>query len=260
MFKKLYQDPLVLFLFIGALVFAFYNAIVLQAKMPVVLNEDNRQLFVEQYELLLGREVTTSEVKKIENDYILEEVLFREAIEAGMHLTDPEIRSKLIEEMRYQITGILPEPEEAKLVQYYLSNIKRYEIEASISFQHVYYTNEPDAEILKQLESGETVSDDEFWQGRMLPDYGLSMIRGMFGKSFLDSLLNTKLNQWVGPIKSMLGWHFVKVLSHQPIMPLTFEQSKVQVINDYTVDIIEVSIENYVEDLNGKYEIIRNVE
>lgn len=260
MFKKLYQDPLVLFLLVGALVFAFYNAVVLQASTPVALSEDNRQMFVEQYELLTGREASQSEIKKIENDYILEEVLFREAIEAGMHLTDPEVRAKLIEEMRYQITGILPEPDEAKLVQYYLSHIKRYEIEASVSFQHVYFTQQPDPSILSQLQSGESVEGDEFWRGRVLPDYGISMIRGMFGKPFLERIINAPENQWIGPEQSMLGWHFVKVLSHQPIKPLTFEQAKMQVTNDYTVDILESSVKDYVDDLDDKYEIIHYVE
>ncbi|MEP0175980.1 MAG: peptidylprolyl isomerase [Paraglaciecola sp.] len=259
MLKKLYQDPLVLFVVFGVIVFSLYNYLQQASEVPVELSENNRTLFVKQLELLTGRAATPEDIAKIEQSYIQEEVLFREALAAGLHLSDSEIRETLIEEMRLQATGELPEPSDKDLVPYYLKHIKRYVIEPSLSFQHVFFEQQPETEILEKLSSGETVTGDEFWRGRTLPNYGISMIRGMFGQPFLKTLESAKTDEWYGPEQSLFGWHFVKVTASHPSMPLTYEQAQMQVRNDYTVDILEESVEDFIKNLDDKYKIIRHV-
>ncbi|GAC36919.1 peptidyl-prolyl cis-trans isomerase [Paraglaciecola psychrophila] len=259
MIKKLFQDPLVLFVIFGALVFSLYAYLDQSNINPVELSDKNRQLFTEQFELLTGRQATQADIAKIENDYIQEEILFREALEAGIHLGNPEIRGTLVQEMRYQVTGVINEPTEEQLVQYYLQHIQRYVIEPAISFQHVFFNQPPEKSVLIQLVNGERITGDEFWRGRVLPNYGISMIRGMFGKPFLERLQTAPFNNWFGPQQSMLGWHFVKVIGTQSASPLTFEEAKMQVQNDYTVDAIETSVDEYIGQFDNKYQIIRHV-
>ena len=86
------------------------------------------------------------------------------------------------------------------------------------------------------------------------------MIRGMFGQSFLNGLTSAAIDKWYGPEQSMFGWHFVKVIGTHGATPLTFEQAKMQVTNDYTVDILETSIDDFIDNLDGKYKIIRHVQ
>ncbi len=249
-----------MFVVLGALVFALYYSVEDTDQEVVELSEINRKVFAEQFEMLTGREATPADREKIENDYIQEEVLFREAIKAGMYLTDPEVRSKLIEEMRYQVTGAIPEAEEADLVAYYLEHIDRYFVEATYSFRHVYFEQQPEnAEaILAQLQAGEDVAGDEFWRGRVLPNYGISMIRGMFGKEFLEGLGDHQNGQWYGPVESLLGWHYVMVTGSTQRSPLTFDEARMQVTNDYTVDKLQQSVEDYIDSLGDEYKIIRH--
>lgn len=260
MLKKFLRDPLLMFVVLGAVVFALYYSVEDTSQEVVELSEINRKVFAEQFEMLTGREATTEDREKIESDYIQEEVLFREAIKAGMYLTDPEVRSKLIEEMRYQVTGAIPEPEETELVAYYLEHIDRYFVEATYSFRHVYFEQLPENAdaILAQLQAGEEVAGDEFWRGRVLPNYGISMIRGMFGKAFLDELGTHMDGQWYGPEESLLGWHYVLVTGATERSPLTFDEARMQVTNDYTVDKLQQSVENYIDGLGDEYKIIRH--
>lgn len=249
-----------MFVVLGALVFALYYSVEDTDQEVVELSEINRKVFAEQFEMLTGREATPEDREKIENDYIQEEVLFREAIRAGMHLTDPEVRSKLIEEMRYQVTGAIPEAEEADLVAYYLEHIDRYFVEATYSFRHVYFEQLPENadEILARLQAGEEVAGDEFWRGRVLPNYGISMIRGMFGQAFLNDLAAHTDGQWFGPEESLLGWHFVQVTNTTERSPLSFDEAHMQVTNDYTVDKLQQSVEDYIDNLGDEYKIIRH--
>jgi hypothetical protein len=129
-----------------------------------------------------------------------------------------------------------------------------------LSFQHVFFEQPPDVALLKRLEAGEQIKGDEFWRGRILPNYGISMIRGMFGKPFLDRLKVAPQDTWFGPEQSMLGWHFVRVIDTNQGMPLTYEQAKMQVMNDYTVDVLESAVDKFIADLDDKYEIIRHVD
>lgn len=262
MMNKFFRDPLVLFLLCGGGVFALYYSLEDTSASVVELNEVNRNVFAEQFELLTGREASSEDIQKIEQDYIEEEVLFREAVDAGMHLSDPEVRSKLVEEMRYQVTGALPEPEETDLVSYYLEYIDRYYIEPTFSFQHVYFEQLPQqsAELLEKLAQGEEVEGDEFWRGRNMPNYGVSMIRGMFGKAFLDDLGSREQRQWYGPVESLLGWHYVIITHTSERQPLSFDQAKMQVTNDYTVDVLQQSVDAYIKTLGDKYHIIRHSE
>ena len=259
MIKKLFNDPLFGFISIGVMVFVFYYWSL--DKAPVVeLSPNNRVVFVEQYESLVGRKATPEDIAKIENDFIEEEVLFREALAKDFHLIDPAVRTQLIEQMRYQLMEDFQDPEEAQLVQYYLENIKRYYHEATVSFQHVYFASEPDdaSTLLVALNAGEEVSGDEFWQGRDMPNYGESMIRGLFGKPFLDSLVASEQDKWFGPTESLFGWHFYKVSAREPTAPMPFDEARQQVGNDYIRSHMSNSVQSFTQDLDGKYEIIRH--
>ncbi len=100
---------------------------------------------------------------------------------------------------------------------------------------------------------------DEFWRGRLMPAYGVSMIRGMFGKAFLDTMDKHAFSEWYGPQESLLGWHFVKVTHSTPRSPLTFDEAKMQVTNDYVVDRLDSAVKDYIDDLGDKYRIIKHV-
>jgi hypothetical protein len=260
MLNKFLRDPLFLFIVLGSGVFALYYSLSDSSDNTVELSEVNRKVFTQQFELLTGRKATAQDIARIERDYIEEEVLFQEAIEAGMHLSDPEVRSQLVEEMRYQVTGALPDADETTLVSYYLAHIDRYYVEPTYSFQHVYFEQKPEEPeaILTALTAGEEVKGDEFWRGRVMPNYGVSMIRGMFGQPFVDTLAGKPIDTWFGPEESLLGWHYVVVTQKTQWQPLSFDDARMQVTNDYTVDKLQGAVEAYIQSIGDKYHIIRH--
>jgi len=156
----------------------------------IKLNNLTKDTLIDNFEKLTGRDASPADIANIEREYIEEEILFREAIANGMHLLDPEVRSQLIEEMRYRITGILPDPDEEQLIDFYLNNIDRYYSEPTITLEHIYFKHQPEEPelLLIQLNQGKTFLGDEFWRGNRMPDYGDSMLRGLFGQNFVNRL------------------------------------------------------------------------
>lgn len=260
MINRFIREPLFLFSVVGIAVFAWYFYLESKTTEVIQLDPYTKAEFIDQFELLTGRKATEDDIKRIEKNFIEEEILFREAIASGMHLTDPKIRIDLLTKMRYQITGIMPEPTESQLVQYYLDNIKQYFIEPGVSFRHIYFKQQPDSAeaMLQKLLEGETIQGDEFWHGYDMQQYGESMIRSIFGPVFLQNLKQAPLNQWIGLVQSTTGWHYVVVSDRQPETPLSFDDALPQITQDYINAGIQNAVSSKVKELESQYQVIRS--
>ena len=52
-----------------------------------------------------GRKATADDIARIERDYVTEELLLREALENGLHRSNPSIRGSLVEEIKLNSTA-----------------------------------------------------------------------------------------------------------------------------------------------------------
>lgn len=250
------REPLVAFAGLGGAFFLIYHLSTADERVITVSKADQGSL-VADYEMLTGRKVDAAQRKVLIDDYVANEVLFREAIDRGMHLTDKETRQKLTDKMRFMIAGAPAEPTDEQLIDFYSDNLDLYRSEPKVSFDHVFYQAPPqDApRLLKVLNDGGAVQSDEFWMGRQMVNYGQSMVRGMFGQAFLDRLANAPTGAWIGPIPSIRGVHFVRVnaVTEPEMMP--YAQVRDQVRQDWTNRQIDAAIAGQVAVLKPKYEI-----
>lgn len=206
------RDPLTAFVVVGAAFFLLYAA----------LNQDRRTIeasaavqtaLAQEFELLLGRKPSVAERQKLVADYVDDEILFREALEQKMHLTDKQTKQRLIDKLRFMVVGAPAEPVEADLVDFYSEHIQLYQLEPKVTFDHVFFVQPPadSAGILQRLNSGGRITGDDFWMGSHFAAYGQSMLRGMFGQPFLTQVEQAPKGQWVGPLTSSRGTHFVRL-------------------------------------------------
>lgn len=254
---RLVRDPLFAFAVAGGALFVGYSQLAAPAITPVRLGSETRTALIAEFESRAGRRADSDDIARLERDWINDELLFREALDAGMHLGDSVVRARMIEEMRYRITGLLPDPSEEQLVNHYADHRERYLTEPAISFEHVYFERIESAPValLDRLRKGEGLQGDDFWQGNSFPRYGESMIRGLFGQAFLEALKQAPPGRWTGPVESTRGFHFVRVSQpHEPSL-LPFEVVRQQVENDYLVLIIERTVDARVEQLRSRYQI-----
>lgn len=250
------REPLVAFAGLGGAFFLLYHLSTADQRGIEVSKTDQASL-VADYEMLTGRKVDAAQRKALVEDYVANEVLFREAIARGMHLTDKETRQKLTDKMRFLIAGAPAEPTEEQLIDFYSDNLGLYRSEPKVSFDHVFYQAQPtDApRLLKTLNAGGAVEGDEFWMGRQMVNYGQSMVRGMFGQAFLEQIDRAPRGDWVGPIASIRGVHFVRVhgVTEPEMMP--YVQVRDQVRQDWINRQIETAIAGQMKVLKPKYAI-----
>jgi hypothetical protein len=258
MLARMIRDPLFAFAVAGIALFAVYAVVQSRGAEPVRLTAATRAALIEDFETLTGRPAGAGDIARIEREYVTDELLFRDAIDSGLHLTDGEVRRQLVEKMRLRVTGLVPDPTDEQLVNHYAENLDRYRSEPAVSFEQVYFRSRPpDSEnVLVRLQRAEVIAGEPFAQGRSFPRYGRSILRGMFGQPFMDALWAAPLGEWSGPVESPHGWHYVRPTERLPQSLLAFDEVRSQVENDHLVAQIREAVERRVAELEQRYEVI----
>ena len=251
------REPLCIFLLAGIGLYALYSGIQRNTGQAILLTAATRAELIANFETVAGRPATAADIARIEREFITDEVLFRAALEEDLHLTDSTVRARLIEEMRFRITGMLPDPTDEQLVNHYAEHTDLYRSEPAVTFRHVYFRERPAdaAELLAQLRAGRNVDGESFDRGREFPRFGRSLLRGLFGQPFTEALWQAPLGIWTGPVESTRGWHFVLPTEQLPSALLPFDAVRQQVENDYLRTLIDSAVDKYVEQHRQRYDV-----
>jgi hypothetical protein len=249
------REPLLAFALIGGLLFLAYRARQPADAESIVLPATARAALIADFEAATGRTATTADITRIEQEFITDEVLFREALAQGLHLADSSVRARLVEEMRLRVTGPLPEATVEQLVNHYSEHLDRYQSEPAATFRHVYFAQHPadPQALLLQLRAGRNVTGEPFGRGAEFSGYGQSMLRGLFGQAFTAALWTAPPGEWTGPLQSQYGWHYVRVQERLPPALLPFDAVRQQVENDLSVDTIATAVEQHVQQVLPRY-------
>lgn len=254
---RLLRDPLVVFLVIGGAFFLAYWALNRGADRIEVPAATQAQL-AEEYEAITGRKPSPADRARLLQDFVTNEVLFREAIDRGMHLTDKQTKQRMIDKLRFLIAGSPAEPREEELVNFYAEHLPLYRAEPKISFRHIFFEDAPadPAATLATLRAGGQIAGDDFWMGREFTDYGESMVRGLLGAEFLKAVRAAPAAEWIGPIASSRGVHFVRVEGKRAPSLMPFPQVRDQVKQDYGAAQTRAAVDGEMEKLKERYDVV----
>lgn len=253
---RIARDPLTVFLLVGAGFFAAYTLFVDRPDQVDVSRMTTARL-VADYAALSGRQPTPAEAGKIVADHVDEELLFREAIKRGLHLSDAGVRARLVERIKGDIVGSAAEPSEDDLLTFYTRHIDAYRTEPALSFDQVFFEARPkdEASVLARLNRGDAVAGDDFWMGAKMARYGESMVSSVFGLSFMERLRGLPLKTWAGPLQSDRGWHFVRVMERVPQSAQGYGDVRGQVRQDYLADIDKARLKAALASMRKNYRV-----
>lgn len=256
--RGIWRDPVTVFFVAGGALFICYKLLANNSANEIRLDDATLALLINDYEVVTGHAVDEAMRQTLIDDYYRRELLFREAVRAGLHLQDGELRESLIRLMQQQVSGVLPEPDDTDLVSYYTGHMERYYAEATISFEQVFFAQAPEdgAAVRSRLEAGETVTGDVPPWGAVYPQYGESMVQGLFGKAMLERLRTQELDRWSGPWESAKGWHFVRVTQREPARPLPFAAVREQVRHDLQVQALDERVDAFVQARASVYPLV----
>ena len=273
MIRRLLREPLLQFLLIGTGLFLVCEAIDggrLEAPREIVISEARVEALAENFASVWMRPPTAVELKGLIDDYVAEEVYYREAVAMGLDQDDTVIRRRLRQKMEFISEDIANsvEPADAQLQEFLAQNAGKFAQPAELSFRQVYLSAErrgeaalADAEkLLAELQAGRGPADPaEAGDATLLPAAmeaaSPQAIANAFGEEFARRVDEAPVGQWSGPIESVFGVHLVKVDERVAAKAPTLGEIRPIVLREWQAEHRGRQNESFLEALREKYEV-----
>lgn len=246
---KLLKEPLLHFLLIGAAIFGLYsylNPQALEAENRIVVNEGRINALKERFRRTWNRSPNDEELQALIDDFVLEEIYYRQALALGIEENDAMIRRRLRQKMEFLSASMLSDlqPSDQQLQTYLQAHEDKYRRSNQYSLQQVYISPDRDADALaqridavrQQLSQGQQVDGDGSLFPQRFEQSSDFQLNNQFGRGFSAHLDQLPLNTWSGPVESGLGYHFIKLTQRDMGQLPPLEQVRDEVVRDWTYD------------------------
>ena len=233
--QPFWRQPLTHFLLIGAAIFALgaLRGAPADNNNKVVVTFAQIERMAAVFEKTWGRPPRDEELQRVVQDFIREEILYREALKLGLDVDDSVIRRRLRQKMEFMTAGDieLTEPTEEELSAFFDKTREKYETQPAYTFTQVYFSDESRARAAKS--DLPNAVGDEINLPRRMADADKSEIAKTFAAGFADALETLPLNEWSGPVISGFGAHWVKIDSKSAPYTPPVASVRDRVVNDW---------------------------
>jgi hypothetical protein len=273
---RLFKEPLIQFLIIGAAIYGAYAVFGTPEedyRDNIILVDSNRiNAMVSEWESRWQRPPTRQEIDGLIQQYIKEDVLYRQAVSMGLNEDDPITRRRMAQKLEFLTSDLaqLQEPAEGELEAFFEENEADYRDPDRISFSHIFI--DPDARgdatlddaevLLAQLKAAGEPTEEMLQQGDrfMLQNYFAAAseldIRRQLGSGFAESVIVLEPGRWHGPVLSGYGVHLVYVFDFQAAPAPQFAAVRERVLEDWHTVKREEFNQQFLESLKERFEII----
>ncbi|MGB2817290.1 MAG: peptidylprolyl isomerase [Burkholderiaceae bacterium] len=232
--KALLREPLLHFLFLGALLFA----VDAWRRPPervgvsgeIVVSEARVRTLAQNFARTWQRPPTREELDGLVESHVREEVMVREALALGLDRDDAIIRRRLQQKVEFvsDQAAALTAPSDADLETYLAKNPDAFRREPRVTFVQVYLDAgkrgaalQADAARLRERLAAGSVDAARAGDPLMLldaryEDMPQAEVARLFGAEFADEIVKQPPGAWVGPLRSGYGAHLVKVEAASP--------------------------------------------
>ena len=268
--KRFIREPLVHFLLLGGILFAVGLARAEGSSSTsnrIALTPGVIERLMEGFRMTWRRPPTESEFRGLVEDYLKEEVLYREAVAMGLDQGDQIIRRRLRQKLEFLTADFVGsiEPTDEELQAFLERNPDLYRLDAVLSFRHVFLrTGKDPAEMERRAEDllaalcGDPEMDpggvgDPFMYPSFFEDLSELGIANTFGPEFKDSVLELPVGEWAGPVASAYGLHLVRVDAMTPGRIPVLEEVREAVNRDLVAELTTAAEQAYFDGLLGQY-------
>lgn len=194
--------------------------------------------------------------------------LYQEALEMRLHLGDEVVKRRMVQVMEQLLLAANPplEPTEPEIVAEF--ELRRDELRRAprYSIEHIYFNRDRETEAESVIatinEGGLTPSQARELSSPFLPGYQFKgqtpdQLARHFGASFVENLQqkDPQAGQWVGPVRSTYGLHYVWVSEVEPERDATLEEVRLQLVRDLESRAKEAALRASIDNMRQNYEI-----
>ena len=260
--NSLLKDPLIAFLGLGAVLIAaasWWENDTTDRVINVDAAEVNR--LTQQWNAQMGRSPTAEELEGLIENFIQEEIYFREALRLSLDQGDIIVRRRLVQKLNFLTEDIAASqtPSDAELRAFHDANAERYRLPARYSFRHRYFSTDRRANAKADAEAAlanPEAKGDPFMLQRAYAERSERAVGDLFGRGFAADLAQLSPSpDWQGPLRSAYGWHLVQLEQMLPEAQPPFAEVASRVARDLTAQRREEANAAYYEALRGRYEV-----
>jgi PPIC-type PPIASE domain len=267
--RKLLGEPMLHFLLIGIVLFGIY-----QWKAPV--DSDRRRIvitqgvvddLVTQHVAARGREPSSTELNHLIESYVRDEILYREGVKLGLERDDIVVKRRVRQkiEMIAEEDASTRTPTDADLSEYLVANQARFVQPAILTFDQVFVgesTSSPRvvhaaAVTREALRKG--ADPEELGKPTLLPHRmtrtPADLVARDFGASFAAALERVPVGEWVGPIDSSFGAHYVRVADRTPAVAPQLTAVRDHVVREWENDRRHRARNDAYAKMRGDYQV-----
>ncbi|MGI9201099.1 MAG: peptidyl-prolyl cis-trans isomerase [Woeseiaceae bacterium] len=256
----LLREPLVHFLGLAVLLFAASSVWSGPDKEIIRINQATADFLIKQRADIQQRSLSPPERQKIINDYIDDEIVWRESYKRGLDKS-ARIRKQMIQNMRFLLTEDVPQPTDEDLKVYFATNKARFMRQSALTLDHVFFADPSKipASFLQQLEEEadpKILGDDNPSLPRSLVDHRQDQIVGLFGQDNAREILALKDGEWLGPLQTSHGGHFVRIAVRRIASMPSFEELRRWLEMDYEKATQRAILQGKLAEMRKGYKII----
>lgn len=266
------REPFARFVLIGIVLFAADRALNgapdVRDTRRIVITEAEQQALLQAYRAERGRAPDAAEWQARLDQWISDQVLYREALRLGLDRKDVIVRRQLTQKMRFLLedSAPLPVPGDDELQAWLVQHAQRYERAPTWSFDQVFVSRgrhgdalNADADKIHQqlMQASESFASlgDAFPTGATIASASPMQIRREFGPEMVDAVRQAPAGQWAGPYVSSFGLHFIRVTAVIPAKPAALAEVREQVLTDYTAELHARRTRESIAQLRKRYRI-----
>ena len=265
--KIFLKEPLVAFLLVGLLIFVaedLYRDSGFDTRYTIEVTPGQRKKIADQWLGQMGREPTPAEIQGLINQWVQEEIYYREALAMGLDQGDTIIRRRLAQKLAFLSEDLADAApiEEESLRAYYEDHTTDYIEPERFSFEHRYFSSDRRTDAKADAAAAlldQTIAADPFMLQKSYANRTTREIGDLFGRTFAEEVSNltaTELNQWRGPIASAYGWHLVQLNQRKPQRQLEFAEVASRITMDVQQQRRRQANEQLLKQLSDRYTII----
>ena len=227
--SRLLKEPLIHFLLGGALLFVLFawkKGETEHALDEITIPASQVEVLLDSWARMWQRPPTPREAEKLIEDYVREEIYYREAIKLGLDQNDIIVRRRLRQKMEFLAEDIflMDDPGDEQLRAFVHEHPDKFREPARLTWQHIYFSPDlrgdaasDDAHaVLADLASGTDEHDlaklgDASFLPKTFDSTSEIDIARIMGADFVPKLLALPLHEWAGPLRSGFGYHVVRL-------------------------------------------------
>lgn len=272
--KRFWQEPLLHFLLLGVCIFLLNNVVNPQYDRAdsndIIVDDNDIDRLVTQYKQVWNDDPTPATIKKLIDQYIHSEVMYREALALNLDHNDEIIKRRLKQKYEFLIKDMIETDQvsDQDLQAYYKDHWNEFSTESTYSFYQYYFS--PDHRNNPLRDASEFIQTHKSHPTSLIPKIppadlshlniyyqklSIQNIRKEFGLDFAEQFQDVKTKSWYGPIASGYGIHVLYIDNIQQSQIADYNQVKDQVLEVYEKDLVQQYNESVYDSVLENYSI-----